>query len=130
MQRLPLAAARALALLAIAGSAVASQPAFPSAAPGFSPIEGPWPAYVRIAQPRTSMEVVLPADPVSAASPSYRVAAYQVDCQAGGVKYESVRTVDAATHRVMSSLSMPKTVWHRPRAGSVEAQALSRTCAR
>lgn len=137
MPRFTVSAPAAMALLVIAASAVADPHAFPSAPPGFSSVstavsslDEPASTDVRATRSSTSIAVVLPATPASAASASYRVAAYRVNCQAASVKYERVDTVDAGSHRVVSSLSMPKTVWHRPRAGSVEAQALSRTCAR
>jgi hypothetical protein len=135
MQRLALFKPAALALLAITVPAVATQPALSSAPPGFSPVsvsgtpsDEPSSVYVRVTQPKASVELVLPPEQASAASTSYRVATYLVNCQAKGVKYESVRNVDAASHLSLSSLSMPKTVWHQPRAGSVEAGALSRAC--
>ncbi len=135
MHRLALFNRLALALLAIAFPVVAAQPASSSVPPGFSavsasgtPSDGPSSFYVRVTQPKASVDVVLPSEPPSAANAAYRVATYLVNCQAGGVKYESVRTVDAASHLPLSSLSMPKTVWHQPLSGSFEASALNRAC--
>ena len=135
MHRLAMFKPAAWALLAITVPAVAAQPASSSAPPGFSlvrvsgaPSVGPSSVYARVTQPKASIELVLPPEQASAASTTYRVATYLVNCQAGGVKYESVRTVDATSHLSLSSLSMPKTVWHQPRAGSAEAGALSRAC--
>ncbi len=135
MQRFDLFNPAALVLLAVTVPAVAMQTASPAAPPGFSPVsvsgtpsDEPLSVCVRVTHPKASVEVVLPAEEASAERASYRVATYLVNCEAGGVKYESVRTVDAVSHLSLSSLSMPKTVWHQPRAGSVEAGVLGRAC--
>lgn len=137
MQRLALFIPAALMLVAMAVPGAVARAASPLAPPGFLPVSitdpsagGPSLVYIRVTQPDAVVEMLLPPGQDPGASRSYRVATYRVDCQAGGVKYDSVRTVDAASHLPVSSLQMPKTVWHQPRAGSAEAGALGRACGR
>ena len=124
-----------LVLAAFAVFANATQPSSESVPPGFSlvsasgaPASVASRAYARVREARASVEVFSPAEQEATANRSYRIAGYLVNCGERSVKHESVSTMDASTHLPLSSLSMPKTVWHRPARGSVEAGALEMAC--
>lgn len=87
----------------------------------------PTPVYAKVIQPKKKVALLSIHD-ATASSARYSVATLQVNCGDRGVKYEAVQSLNAEWAPTNGRLSLPKTVWHRPAAGSPAESALGLAC--
>lgn len=88
----------------------------------------PTQVYAKIIEPKKKVALLSINETKTSPQARYSVATLQVNCGDRGVKYEAVQSLNAEWNPTSDRLPLPKTVWHKPAAGSPAGSALGLAC--